>query len=125
MNTIHFFFSSLGAFLVGFYFVFFGVWNAFHWTAIKNAMSLKKIPLPALVLTLGIIFETTSGSLLMLGIYVQFAALLLIPFTLIAIFMFHAFWRHEGELRQLNLVIFVTNLICTLGALCLLLGTNS
>ncbi|MCH9689708.1 MAG: DoxX family membrane protein [Gammaproteobacteria bacterium] len=124
MDTIHLFAPSLGAFLVGFYFVFFGVWNACHWSPTKQVMSLKKIPSSALILSIGITFQIILGSLLMLGIYIQFAAIMLMPFTLIASFIFHDFWASEGELWRLNFIIFTSNLTCSLGALCLLAGGN-
>ncbi|MDX2346204.1 MAG: DoxX family protein [Legionella sp.] len=114
-------FAAFGPFLIGAYFVFFGIWNACHWRATRDVMADKNIPLPALTLTFGIILESIAGIALMLNIYIQFAALLLIPFTLAAIFIFHAFWTDKSETRGLNMTIFITNLTCTLGALCLLI----
>ncbi|MDF1645609.1 MAG: DoxX family protein [Legionellaceae bacterium] len=113
---------TLGAFLIGFYFAFFGVWNAWHWQATRDFMVTRNIPLPSILLTLGIFIQSIAGCLLMIGIYVQIAAIVLIPFNLIAVFIFHAFWMHEGELRRLNMIIFIANLTATLGALLLLLN---
>ncbi len=113
-------FSTLGPFLVGSYFVFFGVWNTCHWRTTRDVMASQHIPLPAFTLTFGIGLQTLAGIALMLGVYIQIAAFLLMPFTLISIFIFHAFWMDNSEARQLNMIIFITNLTCTLGALCLL-----
>jgi len=112
---------AIGSALIGFYFVFFGIWNACHWQATRDLMQVKKIPFPALSLTIGIILETLAGACLIAGFYTQLAALLLIPFTVLSIFIFHQFWTYEGELRQLNMVIFIVNITVTLGALLLLL----
>ena len=122
MNPILSVFPSLGAFLVGFYFAFFGVWNACHWQATRDFMVTKKIPFSSFLLGLGIGLQTVAGGLLMTGFYMQLAAMLLIPFNIVAVFIFHAFWEHEGEIRRLNMIIFIANLTGTLGALCLLLN---
>ena len=123
MDTIFSFFPALGTFLVGFYFAFFGVWNACHWQATKDFMVTKKIPFTSFLLGLGIGLQTVAGCLLMTGFYRPLAAMLLIPFNIVAVFIFHAFWEHEGEIRRLNMIIFIANLSGTLGALCLLLNT--
>ena len=41
----------------------------------------------------------------------------LIPFTLIASIIFHAFWAMEGEARVLNRIIFICNYTCVLASL--------
>lgn len=113
----------LGRVLVGVFFVFFGFWNIMHWQPTLNAMRQKSIPLASLLLAAGIVLQTLCGLMLIVGIYAKLAALLLIPFTVIAVFMFHAFWTFTGEARRLNIAIFVTHLTCTTGALILLMNT--
>jgi putative oxidoreductase len=108
--------------LIGFYFVFAGFWNIYHWRPIVESMSQKNIPLPFLVLPCGIFWETVAGFMIMFGIYVKIAALVLIPFTIISVFIFHAFWNDRGEHRALNLSIFLANIFMTVGALLLLLN---
>lgn len=109
--------------LIGFYFVFYGFWNIYHWRPIMEDMNQKNIPIPFLVLACGIFWQTVAGFMIMFGIYVKLAALLLIPFTIISVFIFHPFWRHHGEQRALNLNIFIANLTVSLSALLLLLDS--
>lgn len=110
-----------GHILIGFYFAFYGFWNIYHWAPILRTMANRGIPHPYLFLGLGILVQTVAGYLIMFGLYVRLAALFLIPFTLLAIFIFHPFWQFRGETRALNFAIFLANATVTLGALCLLL----
>ena len=109
--------------LIGFYFVFFGLWNIYHWTPIIQVMIQKKIPLPLLTLQVGIFCQVVAGAMIMANIYVAEAALILIPFTILAVFIFHPFWKFKGESLKLNLYIFIANLTVTVGALFLLIAT--
>lgn len=108
--------------LIGFYFIFFGVWNIYHWYSIMETMSEKGIPHPYLVLPFGILWQTVAGIMIMGGLFVKLAAFSLIPFTLISIFLFHPFWQFRGEHRILHFTIFWINLTVTIGALILLMS---
>jgi putative oxidoreductase len=114
----------LAHFLIGFYFVFYGFWNIYHWRPIVEDMTQKNIPLPFLILSCGIFWQTVAGFMIMLGIYVKLAALILIPFTILSVFIFHPFWKFRGEHRALNMNIFIANLTVSLSALLLLLNTQ-
>lgn len=72
-------------------------------------------------LFLGIAWQALFGFYLIIGLWVQLSALLLIPFTIISVFIFHAFWNFEGEVRRLNMILFIANLTASLGGLLLLL----
>jgi uncharacterized membrane protein YphA (DoxX/SURF4 family) len=111
--------------LVGFFFVFFGVWNTIHWHTTAILMQQKKIPLFIFGLFLGIALETICGIMIICNFYASIAALCLIPFVIVAVFIFHPFWSFEGDLRVLNMLCFITNLTSTLGALLLLLVMDS
>lgn len=117
MNEVLFFFPMIGCMLVGFFFLFFGVWNACHWTPTLAVMVQKKIPFASLLLALGIAVQSIAGIMLMVGFYINLAALVLIPFDIVAVLMFHPFWQFEGEVRRLNMIIFLANLTGVLGAL--------
>lgn len=106
--------------LIGLYFVFFGFWNIYHWQATIGMMVQKKIPHPWLLLSIGIAWQTVLGFMILFNIFVWIAALLLIPFTIIATIIFHPFWQFKNEIRVLNLIIFLTNTIVTVSALLLL-----
>lgn len=120
MNQVLLYLPMMGCLLLGFYFVFFGVWNTWHWTPTLAVMKQKNIPFSPPFLLAGIVLQTIAGLMLMLGIFVPWAALILIPFDIIAVFIFHPFWQFNGEIRRLNMIIFIANLTSTLGFLLLL-----
>jgi len=111
----------LGRILIGFLFFFFGIWNTLHRKPILEFMQQKKIPLAFPFLILGLAWETLFGFYIIIGLWVQFSALMLIPFTIVSVFIFHAFWNFDGQVRSLNMTLFIANLTVTLGALLLLL----
>jgi uncharacterized membrane protein YphA (DoxX/SURF4 family) len=119
MHSILFFLSHI---LIGFYFTFFGVWNIYHWKPITEVMLQKKLPSPLLLLSIAIGWQIICGAMIMVGFFVKLAALLLIPFTLMIVFMLHSFWDFKGELRKQHMALFITNLTISLGALILLLS---
>ena len=123
MDVALFYSPVLGRFLIGFFFVFFGVWNTCHWRPTLDFMLQKKIPFSFACLWFGITLQTVTGLMLIVNSYVKIAALLLIPFDIVSVLIFHAFWNFEGEIRRLNMIIFFANLTGTLGALLLLLNT--
>lgn len=114
------FILSIAQLFIGFYFVFYGFWNIYHWGPILKAMSERGIPHPYVFLAAGILLQAFAGYMIMFGIFVKLAALLLIPFTILAVCIFHPFWKFKGELRTLNFSIFLTNMTVTIGALILL-----
>ena len=125
MNSLFHTLTIFAHVLIGFYFVFFGFWNIYHWAPILAVMARKRIPHPYLVLALGILVQFLAGGMIMFGIYASFAALILIPSILIALIIFHPFWEHKGDLRRLNFIIFVGGYTITFGALLLLIATSS
>ena len=110
--------------LLGFFFAFFGVLNFTTWRVIRDYMRSIKIPCATPFLFLGILWQFVLGIMLILNFHTFYVAILLVPFTVIAALIFHQYWRCEGEVRQLNLVCFVTQLTATLGGLLLLIGTH-
>jgi len=114
---------TLGRWLIGFFFLFFGIWNTYHWRPTHEFMVQRKIPFSLPFLFFGIAVETICALMLIFGFYVKIAALVLIPFDIVAVLIFHPFWIFTGENRRLNMVCFITNLTSTLGALILLLNT--
>lgn len=117
MNTLPF----IAHFLIGFFFIYFGFSNFLQRTTIIDVMSEKGIPLASLVFYLGIITETLCGVLIIVNTMVLFAAIILIVFDIVAVLLFHQFWQYDGELRRLNLIIFITNLTVVLGSLIILI----
>jgi putative oxidoreductase len=111
--------------LIGFYFAFFGFWNIYHWRPILVVMNEKNIPLPQFILSIGIAVQVTAGFLIMFSSVMKLSAFILLPFTIIAVCMFHPFWNYKGEHRVLNFTIFSINMTVTIGALLLLMSSNS
>jgi putative oxidoreductase len=110
----------MGKCFIGFYFAGTGLFNIYHWRPTLAAMIEKNIPLPFIVMPLGIFWEISAGSMIIFNSYVKLAALSLIFFTVIAITLFHDFWNHEGEVRKLNKIIFIANMTISIGALIIL-----
>jgi uncharacterized membrane protein YphA (DoxX/SURF4 family) len=107
--------------LIGLYFVFFGVWNIYHWFSILECLSRRDIPHPYLWLSVAIVWEILAGMLIILGIFVKIAAFSLVPFVFLSIWMFYDFWNHTGDKKKFSIVMLVSNLTIALGALCLLM----
>ena len=122
MQTLFSNLPAIAHLLIGFFFVFFGVWNVYHWFATMETMSKNGVPHPYILLPIGILWETIAGAMIIGGMFVKLAALSLIPFTIISICMFHPFWKMRGEHRVLNFTIFLINLTVTVGALILLIS---
>jgi len=109
--------------LIGFYFIFFGFWNIYHWKPMIEIMITKKIPSPIFLLSIAIGWQVILGFALFFGVFVKIAALLLIPFTLCIVFLLHPFWNFTGELRKQHMALFITYFTMILGTLLLLLNT--
>lgn len=123
MDNLLIFIIKFAHFLIGFYFAFFGIWNIYHWRPILLTMSEKNLPHPWFLLPVAICWQVITGVMIMCGIYVKLAAILLLPFTLISVFIFHPFWSFRGELRVLNFNIFITHMTVTFATLILLMTT--
>ncbi len=122
MNTLSQGLPILAHFFIGLFFVFSGCWNIYHWVPILQVMVQKKIPHPYFILPIGITLQIIAGVMIICGIYIKIAAAVLIPLTVIVVFIFHPFWKFKGEQRTLNFTVFITNMTVTLGALLLLLS---
>ena len=122
MNTLHYILIIISHILIGFYFVFFGLWNIYHWKPMIEVMLQKNVPSPFFLLSIAIGWQVICGVMIMFGILTKLAALLLIPFTLLIIWMLHSYWNFKGELRKQHMALFITNFTMSLGALILLLS---
>lgn len=112
----------LGRDLIGFYFVYFGVWAIYHWKPYINILVDKKIPHPFMILPVLVGWQIIAGGLIMSGLYVRLAALCLIPYILINVFLYHDFWNHQTDARRAHLAMFMSNLTITFGSLFMLFG---
>lgn len=121
MNPFSYYAPIVAHFLIGCFFVFFGFINVEEWDYNVQTMKQKKIPFPKLVLFIGITWQIIAGLMVVAGVYLKFAALSLILFTVIAVLMFHSFWRYQGKEREVSRLIFFIHATVTISALLLLM----
>ena len=106
--------------LIAAFFMIFGVLNFQSRQSIIEVMRKKHIPFAAFVFYFGVMYQLILGVAIMINMYTSFAALGLLIFDVIAIFIFHPFWKMTGEIRRLNQIIFISNSTIVIGALLLL-----
>jgi putative oxidoreductase len=70
----------------------------------------KGLPLPQVVAALTILIELGAGLALLFGWLTRWAALALAVFTLLAAFIFHAYWAVPAEQMQMQDIQFFKNL---------------
>jgi putative oxidoreductase len=75
------------------------------------------LPLPQVVAALTIALELGAGLAVIVGFYARWAALALALFTLIAAFIFHAFWAVAPEQQMTQYLMFMKNLAISGGLL--------
>ena len=89
----------LGRALLGAYFAWAGLHHFTSLAQLTAAMTARGVPAARAVLLTGSIFQTLCGLALIFGLWPAWAALGLVPFTLVASIMFLDFWNKEGEAR--------------------------
>lgn len=97
-------------------------WQAslgFYETA-QNCLAMIT-PWTPLLLIAATLFEMVGGLLLLLGMKEKLGASLLILFLIPATLLMHAFWLHEGGVRELQTIMFLKNLAILGGLLLVLL----
>ena len=112
---------NVSHFLIGFYFIFFGLWNIYHWKPMIDLIMQKRIPSPIFILSIAIGWQVIFGFMISLGFLVKLAAICLIPFTVLIVFLLHPYWDFQGELRKQHMALFITYFTMSLGALIMLL----
>jgi len=101
---------SLGRLLLGGLFIVAGIRHFFVFGGVAQVIAGRGVPLPRLVLFFGSVFELLAGSLLVLGIFVAYAASGLAIFTLAASFMLLNFWSLEGSAREAAVNTWLSNI---------------
>jgi putative oxidoreductase len=82
-------------------------------------MQSKGIPATEALATLALVVELAGGLALVLGWKTRWGALALAGFTLVATFIFHAFWAVPPEQAMVQNLFFLKNLAVTGGLLAL------
>ncbi len=89
----------VGRLLLGGIFVLGGIEHYFVARPVLAIMGKRGVPMPLAVLIVGSVFQAVLGLMLVLGVYVAWASLGLVVFTIVATLMFLNFWDMDGAER--------------------------
>lgn len=106
----------LGRVLLGALFVVGGVHHVPAFASLAGMLEQRGVPWPRLALGLATVFQTVLGALLIAGVWVAWAALGLIAFTIVASLLLLNFWSMQGEARVNAMNQFLTN-VAVIGGL--------
>ena len=100
----------VGRVLLGGLFVIGGMRHFGELDPLTEACRARRIPFPRISLIAASLFQIVAGALLMIGLFVPWAALGLIVFTLVASAVMVDFWNQEGERRTGSINVWLSNL---------------
>lgn len=75
------------------------------------------MPLPTVGVAIGLLIELLGGLALLVGLCTRWAALALAFFTLVASFIFHAYWSVPADQQMMQQLLFFKNIAVTGGLL--------
>ena len=75
------------------------------------------MPLPEVSVGIGLVIELVGGLALLLGLGTRWAAAILAFFTLVASFVFHAYWAVPAEMKMVAQLLFNKNIAVVGGLL--------
>ena len=108
-----------GRILLGLLFVLSGFGKIAGFEGTVGYIASQHLPLPTAIAVLTIGVELGGGLALVTGFYTRQAALLLAGFTLLAAFIFHAFWAAPEATKMMQQINFLKNLSIAGGMLVL------
>ena len=108
-----------GRILLGLLFILSGFGKIAGFEGTVGYIASQHLPLPTIVAVLTIAIELGGGLALVTGFYTRQAALLLAGFTLLAAFVFHAFWSAPEAAKMMQQINFLKNLSIAGGMLVL------
>jgi putative oxidoreductase len=93
-----------------------------NWQGIAADLTARHVPLPPLVLLVGLVLTFLGGISLLFGYHTRHGAVMLFAMTIIAAFGLHDFWHYsDAAARSAQFAIFIRDFaIC--GGLLLLVG---
>jgi putative oxidoreductase len=109
----------VGRILLGLLFVLSGFGKIDGFAGTAGYIASKGLPLPELLAALTIVVELGGGLALVVGAFTRQAALALAGFTLLAAFVFHAFWAVPEAKAMMEQIGFMKNLAIAGGLLVL------
>ena len=120
MNTSIQNFTVLGGrILLGLLFVLSGFGKIAGFEGTVGYIAAQNLPMPTVIAIVTILVELGGGLALVTGFYTRQAALVLAGFTLLAAFVFHAFWAAPEAARMMQQINFLKNLSIAGGMLVL------
>ena len=99
-----------GRILLGLLFLVSGVGKMAGFDGTVGYIAAQHLPLPSLLAVLTIVVEVGGGLALVIGLWTRQAALALAAFTLLAAFVFHAFWSAPDAAKVMQQIQFLKNL---------------
>ncbi len=109
----------VGRILLGLIFVLSGFGKIAGFEGTVGYIASQNLPMPSVIAVLTILVELGGGLALVFGFYTRQAALLLAGFTLLAGFVFHAFWAAPEAMKTMQQINFMKNLAIAGGMLVL------
>jgi putative oxidoreductase len=109
--------EMLARILLGSLFVIGGLHHLPIFGALSGQLAQRGVPLPRLALGLSTAWQIVLGVLLMVGLWVPWAALGLIVFTVVASLLLLNFWSMQGHARAEAQNQFLTNVAVVGGLL--------
>jgi putative oxidoreductase len=101
---------ALGRVLLASLFIVGGIRHFWILPAVTEALRARGLPLPRLALIVASLFEVGAGLLLALGLFVFWAALGLVGFTIVAGLLLLNFWDQQGEQRAASIMSWRSNI---------------
>lgn len=107
--------ALVGRLLLGGFFLYYGLNKLAGLEGTAGTIASVGLPLPMAGALFAAAIETLGGLALLLGMQARIAALALAAFTLLATFIFHAFWAVPAEQAFVQQLMFAKNLALTGG----------
>ena len=111
--------ALVGRILLALMFVLAGFSKIAGFDGTVGYIASKGLPAASLLAVLTIIAEVGGGLAIVFGYYTRWAALALAGFTLLASFIFHAFWSLPADQQMVQQLLFMKNISVAGGMLVL------
>ncbi|MDP3822914.1 MAG: DoxX family protein [Burkholderiales bacterium] len=111
--------ALVGRILLALMFVLAGFSKIGGFEGTAGYIASKGLPAASLLAALTIVLEVGGGLAIMLGLFTRWSALALAGFTLLASFIFHAYWSLPAEQQMMEQLMFMKNMSIVGGLLVL------
>lgn len=111
--------ALVGRILLALMFVLAGFSKIGGFAGTAGYIASQGLPAASLLAALTIVLEVGGGLAIMLGFFTRWAALALAGFTLLASFIFHAYWSLPADQQMMQQLLFMKNISVAGGLLVL------